>query len=255
MDSEDIRRLVAVAGFIFRGSVDHDWKGAAPSVPAGAGEIVAMRIEHVLRSTPVLRGLAGREVLVITRRADVVRQSRRPIVFTECISLGQQLLLREIDYVEASDEASEQVAEAIREEDERPLRERVAGAELIVTGEVVESEATQSALSPKGEHDPIWWIARVAVKAAHKGRKPRGEIEVLFASSVDRAWAKSPKLYRGVSGILLLRRVSESDRPEGVPQTAFQATDPLDLLPMDRIAEVERMLGEGRGGGGNDRQR
>ena len=255
MDAEGIRRLAAVAGFIFRGSVEHNWKGEAPAIPEGAGEIVAMRIEEVLRSTSVLRGLAGQEAFVMTRRADAVRQSRSLILFTECISLGQQLLLREIDHVEASDETSHQVADAIREEDERPLRERIGGAELIVTGEVAESEPTESARTPKGEHDPILWLARVVVKSVLKGRKPAGKLEVLFASSTDIAWVKSPKLHPGTSGIFLLRRARENEFLDEAPYTAFQATDPLDLLPMEQIAEVERLLGEGGGGRRNDRQR
>ncbi|MBV8103914.1 MAG: hypothetical protein JO223_04680 [Hyphomicrobiales bacterium] len=255
MDAEGIRRLVAAAGFIFRGGGEHHWKGETPPIPPEAGEIVAVRIEHVLRSTPVLRGLAGREAFVITRRADAVRQSRSLILFTECISLGQQLLLREIDHVEASDQTSREVAEAIGEEDERPLRERIAGAELIVTGDVAESEPTESARSPKGEHDPILQLARVVVKSVLKGRKPAGKLEVLFASSIDIAWFKSPKLHPGASGIFLLRRARENEFADEAPPTAFQATDPLDFLPMERIAEVEGMLGEGRGGRRNDRQR
>jgi len=255
MDDEGIRRLVAAAGFIFRGSIEPHWKGEAPPIPPEAGETVVVRIEHVLRSTPVLRGLVGREAFVIARRADAMRQSRSPILFTEVISLGQQLLLREIDHVAASDETSHQVAEAIGEEDERPLRERIAGAELIVTGKVAESEPTESARTPKGEHDPVLRLARLVVKSVLKGRKPADKLEVLFASSTDIAWFKSPKLYPGTNGIFLLRRVSENKFLEGAPHTAFQAIDPLDLLPMERIAEVERMLGEGRGGRRNDRQR
>jgi len=247
MDIETLRRLVEEAGFVLRGSVHHQWKGEAPAIPAEAGEIVAIRMEHILRSTPVLRSLAGHDALVITRHADELRQLRSPILFTECISLGQQLLLREIGHVETSDETSRQVAEAITEADERPLLDRIAGAVLIVTGEVVESEATESARSPESEHDPMWWVARVAVKSVLKGRKPASKIEVLFASSTDIAWFKSPKLYTGTSGIFLLRHVREDETPKEVPRTAYEAIDPLDLLPAERLAEVERALGEDRG--------
>lgn len=247
MDVETLRHLVQGAGFIFHGSVQADWKGEAPSVPTKAEEIVTIRIERVLRSTPVLRGLVGHDALVITRHAEALRQSHGPILFTECISLGKQLLLREIDHVGASDETSRQVAEAIREADERPLRERVAAADLIVTGEVAESEMTGSARSPESEHDPMWWIARVTVKSVVKGRKPSGKLEVLFASSADIAWFKSPKLYPGTSGILLLQHVKADDVPKEVSRTAYQATDPLDLIPVERLAEVERALGEDRG--------
>jgi|HubBroStandDraft_6_1064221.scaffolds.fasta_scaffold411108_2 hypothetical protein len=248
MDSEEIRRLVAAAGFVFRGNIRHEWRGEAPAVPAEAGEIVATRIEQVLRSTQVLRGVAGQTALVISGHAGTLRQQHGVIVFAECVSLGRQLLLREIGYVEATKVASHQVAEAIREADERPLRERLAGADLVVTGEVAESQPTESAKKPKSEHDPIWWIARVAVKSVLKGRKPAGKVDVLFANSTDIAWFESPKLHPGTSGILLLKHLQQGEVPKDVPRTAYQATDPRDLLPIERLAEVERWLGEDRGG-------
>jgi len=249
MDTEDFERLVAAAGFIFRGSVEHHWKGEVPTIPTDSGETVAVRIDHVLRSTPVLRSFAGREALVITKHAGALRQSHSPILFTECISLGQQLLLREIGQVEASDDASRQVAEAIHAADERPLREQVAAADLIVLGEVSESRPLDRPFPPRSEHDPLWSLARVAVSVVLKGRKQRDDIEVLYASSDDRVWFRSPKLHAGVSGILLLFRLKQDEVPKGVPRSAYQATDALDFLPHERRGEIERMLGgelEGR---------
>lgn len=184
MDAEGIRRLAAVAGFIFRGSVEHNWKGEAPPIPEGAGEIVAMRIEEVLRSTPVLRSLAGQEALVVSGSAGPLRQLKSPILFTEVVSLGQQLLVRDLGYVEADHETTRQVVEAIREVEERPLRERIAAADLIVAGEVVESREVEQPTLRRSEHDPVWWIARVNVTAVFKGQKPR-DLRVLFANSRD----------------------------------------------------------------------
>ncbi len=247
MELDDIKRMVAAAGFIYRGGPHLHWTGEAPAIPAEAGEVVATRIEHVLRGTPVLSGLAGQDALVITRQPTALRQHRHVILFTDCVSLGQQLLLREIGHVAVSDETARHVAEAIREADERPLRERVAGSDLIVVGEVVESQSAEGDRPARSEHDPLWWIARVAVKAVLKGRKPAGRIDVVFASSTDLAWFKSPKLYAGTSGIFLLRHVTDPEIPKDVPRTAYQATDPLDLLPAERLAEVERALGEDRG--------
>jgi hypothetical protein len=113
---------------------------------------------------------------------------------------------------------------------------------------VAESHPTESAKKPKSEHDPVWWIARVTVKSVLKGRKPTGKIVVLFANSTDLAWFKSPKLHSGTRGILLLRHLTHVEAPKDVPPTAYQATDPLDLLPIERLAEVERLLGEDRRG-------
>jgi len=249
MDTEEIRRSVAAAGFIFRGSILHHWKGEAPAMPPDAGEIVATRIEEVLRSTPVLRGLAGQEALVVSRHAGALRQVKSPILFTEVVSLGQQLLLREIGHVETSDETSDQMAGAIREQDERPLRERVAAAELIVVGEVVDSRILERPVPPPSEHYPDWGMARVAVSAVLKGRRPRGEVEVAFAASLDRMWFHSPKLHRDAHGILLLFRLDENERPpREMPRNGWQALDPLDLQPLDRREEIERLIGGGRGG-------
>jgi hypothetical protein len=81
-----------------------------------------------------------------------------------------------------------------------------------------------------------------------KGRKLHGEIEVLYASSDDRVWFHSPKLHAGISGILLLFGLKEDEVPKDVPRSAYQATDPLDFLPHDRLGEVERLLGGEHGG-------
>ncbi len=246
MDAEGIRRLAAVAGFIFRGSVEHNWKGEAPPIPEGAGEIVAMRIEEVLRSTPVLRSLAGQEALVVSGSAGPLRQLKSPILFTEVVSLGQQLLVRDLGYVEADHETTRQVVEAIREVEERPLRERIAAADLIVAGEVVESREVEQPTLRRSEHDPVWWIARVNVTAVFKGQKPR-DLRVLFANSRDHVWTRSPKLHPPASGILFLFRVKEDEVPREVPRAAYQATDPLDFQPLSRREEIERHLGA-RGG-------
>lgn len=246
MDAEGIRHLAAVAGFIFRGSVEHNWKGEAPPIPREAGEIVATRIEEVLRSTPVLRGLAGQEALVVSQSAGPLRQLKSPILFTEVVSLGQQLLVRDLGYVEAGYETTRQVLEAIREVEERPLRERIAAADLIVVGEVVDSREVELPTLRRSEHDPVWWVARVNVAAVLKGHKPR-DLRVLFANSKDRAWARSPKLHPPASGILLLFRVKQDEVPREIPRTAYQATDPLDFQPLDRRADIERHIGAGGG--------
>src|SRR5882724_3918752 len=121
MDSESLRRIVDEAGFIFRGRMLPHRAGEGPAIPAEAGETVATQIEEVLRSADALRGLAGQQAVVITKHAATLLQHQALIFFTECISLGQQLLVREIGHIEASAETSRQVAEAVREAEERPL--------------------------------------------------------------------------------------------------------------------------------------
>jgi hypothetical protein len=238
MDTDTLRRFVDEAGFVFRGRVLAHRSADAPTVPAEAGEVLTAHIEEVLRSTDDLRGLAGREASVVTRHAGALRERHAVVLFTECISLGNQILVREIGHVEAVAENTRQIAEALREAEERPLRERVAAADLIVVGEVDECRALEREFPPRSEHDPEWWIARVAVASVLKGRKPRGEVEVLFANSTDIVWYKSPKLHKGTSGVFLLHRLKEDEAPRHVPRATYQATDPLDFLPIQRSASL-----------------
>ena len=248
MDMDALRRFVEQAGFIFRGRVLTHRPVDTPAIPANTGEAVVAEIAEVLRSTEALRGLAGREAIVITRNAVTLRELHSLIIFADCVSLGQQMLLREIGHIEASTEASREVAEALREAVERPLRERIATADLIVTGEVIESRPLEPDVPPRSEHDPDWWIARLTVVSVLKGSKPDGEVEVLFANSADIVWYRSPKLHRGTSGIFLLHRLKEEEAPKAAPRAAYQATDPLDFLPSERLREVEHVLGSDRGG-------
>jgi hypothetical protein len=241
MRTEEIIRLVDAAGFIFRGSVANDQQAGARDAPRDAGEAVVVRIEHVLRGTPVLRGLVGQEALVISREPESLRRSHSPILFTDCISLGQQLLLREIGLIETTAESRE-VVEAIRVVDERPLRERVAAADIIVVGKVSDDRPLERPFPPSSEHDPLWSLARVDVSDVLKGRKPRSAIEVLYASSDDRVWFDSPKLHVGLRGIFLLFHVNADETPKGAPRSAYQAIDPLDFQPIEQRREIERLI-------------
>lgn len=245
MNKSELLRLVEESGFIFRGKVIRKGAGGVPL--AGAEEkAVRVEVEHVLRSTEALRGLAGKELVLVSEDAAAMEEGTTFLFFTNVVALGDHMVVRGVGHVKASRETAEEVAEAISVAEERPLRRRVGEADVIVTGRVISSHPAEAPSIHRSEHDPEWWIARVEVLSVLKGKAEK-EIEVLFANSTDIAWYKAPKLHEGVSGILLLRRVREK---EGVPEKArgmYAATDPLDLLPLERLEEVQRLLGQEKG--------
>jgi hypothetical protein len=243
MMDDELRRAAAEAGFIWRGRIEPGQTPQGPPIPAAAGEALAATVEEVLHSTDVLRGLTGRSVTLVTRHAAALKERQAMIFFTDCVSLGDPVLLRELAHLGATHEASRDVAELLREKAERPLVERLAGAELVVAGTVADSRILEQPFPPRSEHDPQWGLARVTVETVFKGAKPKPEVEVLFASSTDIAWYRAPKLHRGMAGLFLLRRAAEED---GVPQkasrTLYKVTDPLDFLPRERRPDVERLV-------------
>lgn len=241
MSRAEMLNLVERAGFVFRGKVARQGTSDSRLMRATEGKAATVEVEEVLRSTDALRGLAGKEVIVMTEHP--VEEKKALLFFANVLELGAHVLLREVGRHEASREAVRDLAQAIKVVEERPLQRRVADADLIVTGRVTSSRRAETPSVLRSEHDAEWWIARVAVQTAVKGTKPKGELEVLFANSTDIAWYRSPKLHEGASGVFILRRVSQK---EAVPEEArgiYEATDPLDLLPSDRLQEVHRALG------------
>ena len=246
VSSAEVLRFVEEAGFIFRGKVIPK-RTPAPQ-DSTAQQRVAVQVEEILLSTDVLRGLLGRTVTVVSEHAASMEDEGLFLFFTNCVVLADHAVVRAVGHMRASRDAEHEVAEALRDAAERPLRERVAAAELVVEGHVTASGPADPKAIQKSEHDPNWWIARVAVESVIKGGgKVAQAVEVLFANSKDIAWYKSPKLHEGRRGIFLLHAVKETDRPPRVERFLYQATDPLDFLPPERLSEVKRALNDEKG--------
>lgn len=245
MSKAEISRLVEEAGFIFRGKVTkqtRDIEGAT------AQQTVTAHVEGILLSTGVLRGLVGRDVTVVTEHAAAMEDGGSFLFFTNCVVLSDHIVVREVGHIRASRDADHEVAEVLKEAAERPLRDRIAIAKLIVEGHVTTSSPADPKAIQKSEHDPNWWIAHVAVESVIKGGgKAVKHVEVLFANSKDIAWYKSPKLHEGSRGIFLLHSVKKTDRPPRVGRVMYQATEPLDFLPTERLPEVKRTLDNEKG--------
>jgi hypothetical protein len=247
MSNDELLRVVDEAGFVFRGTVVR--RGAEVEIgPAAAGKTVTVEVEEVLRGTDVLRDLVGRNVIVVSEDAADIEPAAQHVFLTNVVSLGSPVVAREVGRRwEAARESLSEIAESLRITAERPLAARVVAADMIVTGEVASSTPVGEKWPPRSEHDPDWWIARLNVERTIKGR-PRKRIDVLFANSLDIVWYRSPKLHEGVSGIFLLHSRTEDAAVSEVPPTVYQATDPLDFLPIERLPEVQRMVGSDSGG-------
>lgn len=241
MSNAELLRQVEEAGFVFRGRVVAK---DAPGVPlaAGEGKAVKVEVERIVRSTELLRGLVGKQVVVLSEDRAALEEGAGFFFFTNVVALGDHIVVRESGHLKSLPKATEEVAEAAKRAAERPLRQRVADAELIVTGTVAGSHRAEELAVLRSEHDPDWWIADVQAHSTLKGRKGRAKLEVLFANSTDIVWYRAPKLHEGAKGVLLLRRPGEDDDAPRAALAIYQATDPLDFLPMARLSEVERLL-------------
>ncbi len=227
--------LIDRSGFIFRGRVGRR-RSSDLRLTGAARETVPVVIEEILLSTESLRGLTGKEVTLVSEEPAAMAEGARFVFFANFQVLGDHALLREVGRIEPSED-NPQLAQLVNG---RPLQRRVAAADLIVMGNVTICSQVEKSPGAKSEHDPDWWVARVAVQSVIKGESAASEIEVLFANSMDIAWYKSPKLREGLSRILILRYLEASEAPQEVARSIYQVIDPLDALPVERLPEVQR---------------
>jgi hypothetical protein len=242
MDKAELLHLLQEAGFVFKARVVRQGSPDVRLANTEEGKSLTVEIGEIFRSTQVLSSLRGKQAVVLSKETAGAEEGAPLVLFTNCLVLGNQIVLEEVGQIKASREVERDLQQAVKTMEEQPLERRVAGADAVITGKVLSTHRVEEPSIYRSEHDPDWWIARVQVLSALKG-KVNGEIDVLYPNSTDIAWYKAPKLHEGVSGILLLWRGKET---EALPEKArgmYQVFDPLDLLSMDRLEDVQRLLG------------
>lgn len=242
-----IINLIDNAGFIFFGTVLAEEAIDLLGISKIPERVKTVLVENILLSTDVLMGLLGRKVTVVFEDVAEIKEGSKWCFFTSCVSLGKQAILRVSSLLEDSPETAKDISHLIKIFRERPLLERVEGADLIITGKVVSSVPVQSNKIPKSEHDPQWWIARIKIGSVMKGKRESSEIETFFANSDDIIWFKSPKLHEKESGIFLLRWMKPREVVREINRSIYQVIDPLDFLPLERLQEIKALINYQKG--------
>lgn len=237
MTEAEISPLIDQAGFIFLGKVLR--RRTKLTLPAlTVSDPVPVLIEDVLASTDVMRGFKGREVFVVSKDPAALLEGASLVFFTNILVLGDHVVVQEIGTAEPLAGTASQITQLANE---RPLQQRVSAADLIISGLVISIVPVET--TPPftiSEHDPKWWIARIAVQSVIKGATTQPDVEVLFANSLDIAWYKVPKLREGMSGVFSLRLLNANEAPPEIARPIYQINDPLDFLPAERLPDVLR---------------
>jgi hypothetical protein len=133
----------------------------------------------------------------------------------------------------------EQGNDAVQGAADAELTQRLAQAEIVISGEV--SATARFAAQRPGflsEHDADWWQATIEIETVEKGKVATKTIAVLFANSDDIAWYRSPKIKKGERGVWLLQNRDTLGKP--VPGLAV--VRPLDRQPITELARIRTLL-------------
>ena len=199
LHAQELDELVQRAKFIFAGDVVKLGSSSLPSVPP-APDTAVVRVRKVLTGEALLGGFAGREITVTLQKP---ARYENVVFFTNVVVYGESLAVAEVAPPRAG-VSGEDVAAALRRNEQRAAEERKERAAVIVAGTVVDVRTLEKG-PQRTEHEPRWALAVVRVEKVLKG-SAGPTVEVLFPASHDEKWRKSPKFAKGDAGVFILHR-------------------------------------------------
>lgn len=186
-----------------------------------------VRVERVEASHPgALRkfgSLVGEELTVVINPSfklrPTVRKNLSAVFFVDPLIYEAHIAVIANAFTsnERAANLSTRVRAAAEQNNQKPLKDAVTGADRVISGTVEEvkhlpdDKLAQLRTIANGrdlfsEHSPRWREARIRVQSILKGDPSEKAVLVVFPSTDDRLWAQSPKFKVGDKGIWLLHR-------------------------------------------------
>jgi hypothetical protein len=234
-----IRELTVQSGFVFEAEVEQLGVSSAHGF-AATKESAVVRVTSILRSPPALANYVGQAVTVQLNPNGNIHAGDRAVFFTHGMHYGESLVVAEIGRAAVGDPTmSRQIQDAAAANRRDQLTQRLAQAELVISGVALESTTYVSDTPhPVSEHDPDWARSTIRVETVEKGSYSEPTKDILFARSMDIAWYRSPKVKEGDRGVWLLHR--RDSRGKSVPDLAV--VHPLDFQPATELENIRSLL-------------
>lgn len=240
-------RLAGNSTFIFRGQVV---KLGASNVGllAADARTVEIRVLKVLHATKAVSVDKGDTLTLMLLRVNSVRAGEQAIFYANGWLYGEHLAVREVGHLpsELTDaQIEEEIAAAQRQREDRRLSERLGQAAVVVVGKVLKTEAFTRAQerSPKTEHDPVWWLAQIAVESVLKGEARKRTLLVAYPTGADVMWAESPRFNPGQQGIFILALPKSLEQTfSGAGAAVYTAIGPLDFQSAKARSRIEDLV-------------
>jgi hypothetical protein len=234
--TEELDRLVKESSYVFKATVTQLNASNEPAVRPGPGLIVA-RVDEAFRASPSVGvgGLRGREVTMLLA-GGAPALGDKLLVFAKEWVYGVQIALREVNHLKATEQAENEVAEAVKRLPIRDLEARLDGAVLVVNGKV---ESIGPSPVPDGFtlRSPNYQLAVVRVVSTLKG-KGGEHVNVLFPTNPAPPWRTAPRLKEHETAVFILRHETALK----APRHFLTALDPDDVQSRDTLSKINSLL-------------
>ena len=236
---QPIPDLARSASLVFVGTVVNRGVSRIPILPA-RDSLIEVRVDRALRADPVLGDLRGQMVTVETATPGELEPGRQAIFFTRSWLHGKEIAVHEIAHLDVQSET--EVASAVAGLPDMHLKDRLAGARVVVLAEVSEIREVPNQVLQRGS--PIWAVAVLRVGAVLKGTADSALL--FFPTSESHHWIKAPRFQSNQRGIFLLR----ADDPGAgrwldtqiLGPNPMTALDPADFQPESRLNDIRSLL-------------
>jgi hypothetical protein len=196
-------------------------------------------VEDAVLAPANLGELRGRKLTVVL--ATAAKKGDRAIWWATSWLYGNEIAVIETGRtkpVKLMEAASQITEERLRALDERILA-RLAGAELVIAGEVRSIEDLGLDNVAEGT---TWRLAFVRVSGILKGR-PDAEIIIQFPGAGSPRWANAPRMVANQQSIWILRRASKESRMRTVKaEGTWVALEPEDVHALSGLARIEVLI-------------
>jgi len=250
MSTPQLDDPVREADVVFNGTVEEMAATTMDALDASDSTAV-VRVDELVRAPAAFDGLVGQRITVLLRSAGSMQAGEQATFFVNAALFGESVAVVEVGHrtATAAAELAPQVAEVIDRLRDSEVRDRIAGADVVVTGRVAQVRAApeqavaamQGMPGPMSEHDPRWMEAVLDVDSVLKGTTPQAPVVLMFPASIDVMWVNVPKFHAGQEATWLLHT------DQVVPEVAaaafpsiYTALDPRDVLPKE---QTERLRG------------
>jgi len=253
--------LVKDATIIFRGSVQKVKAATLPEIEP-TPETIVVKVDEVLHGSQAFRDYTGQAVTVQLTAGPVPAVGQNPIFYANSWLSGEGLAVKGVARLER---AADTAASVARQKADKPLRDRLTAAQVVVSGKVTAVrpvpppavaralEALQGGQTTRvSEHNPDWQEAVVQVARVEKGQlaaAANNTVTVIFPASKDVLWYQAPKFQQGQEGMFLLHKTPtipevaamvkarSADQPE-----TYAAPEPHDFVPNAQIEKARTLL-------------
>jgi hypothetical protein len=209
----ELDKLVPGATLIFKGKVLILHTNTTDEVDVSNAGVV--EVTEVIDAPESLKDINGQQITM--RFADIRKLSagEERLFFTNPYRFGESISVKEIGSVIKTDElfTSKDIKDYIRQaritQENILLKVKLSQSTLVLYGHVVKVAEPEGNTFNGSEHDPVWKIAEILVDQAIKGKTETKTIRILFASSNDVMYVRSPKFNIGDEGVFIVEQADK----------------------------------------------